>query len=98
MARALEFHPEARDEFFAAAARYAAIRPSLGAAFQEHVEAATDRAVRSPATGARVGAELRRVFVRRFPYFVLYSADDAQIFVVAVAHFRQRPGYWRQRR
>ncbi len=97
MPRDLEFHPEARDEFFAAAERYAAIRPSLGAAFLEHVEAATDRALRSPGTGAPVGPDLRRQFVRRFPYFVLYASDDARVYIVAVAHFRQRPGFWRSR-
>lgn len=98
MPRALEFHPEAQEEFYAAAARYAAIRPSLGSAFLTRVEAATDRAVRAPATGAPMGSDLRRVFVKRFPYFVLYAVEEPRIFIVAVAHFRQRPGYWRQRR
>jgi hypothetical protein len=40
---------------------------------------------------------LRRVFVRRFPYFVLYAAEDARVYVRAVAHFGQRPGKWRRR-
>ena len=97
MARALEFHPEAQAEFEAAAVRYGEIRASLGSAFLERVEAATARAVRAPMTGAPMGLALRRVFVKRFPYFVLYAIEDARIFVLAVAHFRQRPGYWRQR-
>ncbi len=96
MARALEFHPEAREEFEAAALRYAEIRASLGDAFVDRVEAATTRAVRAPMTGAPLGT-LRRVFVKRFPYFVLYAVEDARIVVLAVAHFRQRPGYWRRR-
>lgn len=97
MARVLEFHPEARAEFEAAALRYAEIRASLGAAFLDRVEAATARAVRAPMTGAPIGSELRRVFVKRFPYFVLYAVEDSRLFVLAVAHFRQRPGYWRRR-
>ncbi|MBL8998730.1 MAG: type II toxin-antitoxin system RelE/ParE family toxin [Gemmatimonadetes bacterium] len=96
MARALEFHPEAREEFEAAAVRYAGIRASLGDAFVDRVDAATARAVRAPMTGAPLGS-LRRVFVKRFPYFVLYAVEDSRIFVLAVAHFRQRPGYWRRR-
>ena len=98
MARALEFHPEAQEEFDAAAARYARIRSSLGDAFVDRVEAATSRAVRAPATGAPMGSNLRRVFVKRFPYFVLYAVEEPRIYIVAVAHFRQRPGYWRRRR
>lgn len=96
MPRALAFHPEALEEFEAAALRYAAIRPSLGDAFIDRVEAATSRAVRAPLTGAPLGT-LRRVFVRRFPYFVLYAVEDTRIHILAVAHFRQRPGYWRRR-
>ncbi|HRQ78484.1 MAG TPA: type II toxin-antitoxin system RelE/ParE family toxin [Gemmatimonadaceae bacterium] len=96
MARALAFHPEALEEFEAAALRYAAIRPALGEAFIDRVEAATTRAVHSPMTGAPLGS-LRRVFVKRFPYFVLYAVEESRIVVLAVAHFRQRPGYWRRR-
>ncbi len=98
MARTLEFHPEAEEELDRAATRYARIRPSLGSAFLDRVEAATSRAIRAPATGSPMGADLRRVFVKRFPYFVLYAVEDARIFVLAVAHFKQRPGYWRSRR
>ncbi len=77
--------------------RYSGIRASLGDAFIDRVEAATARAVRAPMTGAPMGSSLRRVFVKRFPYFVLYVVEDSRIFVLAVAHFRQRPGYWRRR-
>lgn len=96
MRRALEFHPEALEEFEPAALRYAAIRPSLGEAFLDRVEAAASRAIRAPVTGAPLGS-LRRVFVERFPYFVLYAVEDTRVFVLAVAHFRQRPGFWRHR-
>lgn len=44
-----------------------------------------------------MGQALRRVFVARFPYFVLYAPDDAPMEIVTVAHFRRRPGYWRDR-
>jgi plasmid stabilization system protein ParE len=94
--RTLAFHPEALEEFEAAALRYAAIRPTLGEAFIDRVEAATSRAVRAPMTGAPLGS-LRRVFVKRFPYFVLYAVEESRILVLAVAHFRQRPGFWRRR-
>ena len=98
MARTLAFHPEAEEELDRAATRYARIRSSLGEAFLVRVEAATSRAVRAPATGSPMGPHLRRVFVKRFPYFVLYAVEDSRIFIVAVAHFKQRPGYWRSRR
>ncbi len=96
MPRALAFHSEALEEFEAPALWYAAIRLSLGEAFIGQVEAATTRAVRAPMTGAPLGS-LRRVFVKRFLYFMLYAVEDTHVYVLAVAHFRKRPGYWRRR-
>jgi plasmid stabilization system protein ParE len=96
VSRAVAFHPEAQQEFEAAALYSAAIRPLLGHGCIDQVEAATVRAVRAPITGTLLGP-LRRVFVKRFPYFVLYAVEASRIYVLAVAHSRQRPGYWRLR-
>jgi mRNA-degrading endonuclease RelE of RelBE toxin-antitoxin system len=35
--------------------------------------------------------------VKRFPYRVVYFIDDAGIVVLAVAHFKRRLLYWRDR-
>ena len=32
-----------------------------------------------------------------FPYNVLFQIDDEGLFIVAVAHQRRRPAYWRPR-
>jgi plasmid stabilization system protein ParE len=40
----------------------------------------------------------RKYLLRRFPYGVIYRMTDAAIEVVAVAHGRRRPGYWKTRR
>jgi toxin ParE1/3/4 len=37
------------------------------------------------------------MFVPRFPYALIYAVEERRVFVVAVAHFRRRPGYWRDR-
>lgn len=97
MPRAVAFHPEAEAEFLAAVTRYEGLQPGLGEAFGAAVRVATEFAGEWPAAGGPHGATLRRVFVRRFPYFVLYAHDATQVYVVAVAHFRQRPGYWMER-
>jgi toxin ParE1/3/4 len=91
------FHPEAREELAAAADWYAGILPGLGHAFLARVEEAIAIADTSPLVGAPVGAGLRRIFVRRFPYFVLYQVTDSTLTVLAVGHFRRRPGFWAPR-
>jgi plasmid stabilization system protein ParE len=35
--------------------------------------------------------------LRRFPYHVVYVEEATAVLVVAVAHNRRRPGYWRRR-
>jgi plasmid stabilization system protein ParE len=37
---------------------------------------------------------VRRVSIRRFPYFVAYLVVDEAVVVLAVAHERRRPRYW----
>ena len=42
----------------------------------------------------------RRAVVDVFPFVVLYRIDEKRhaVIIVAVAHTRRRPGYWRGRR
>lgn len=93
MSRSLVFHPEAREEFLAAVDRYEQHRPGLGAKFVAAVQRAAQHTFEWPDAGASVGPDLRRVFVRRFPYYLLYSAESDRIFIVAVGHFRRHPRY-----
>jgi len=41
--------------------------------------------------------EIRRVAVGRFPYGIVYIVLDDLLWIVALAHSRRRPGYWRDR-
>ena len=41
--------------------------------------------------------EFRRVFLRRFPLAVVFYCENDRATVVAVAHLRRMPGYWRDR-
>jgi toxin ParE1/3/4 len=40
---------------------------------------------------------MRRHFSETFPYAVLYVDKTDHVLVLAVAHFKRRPGYWRER-
>lgn len=91
------FHPEAEAEMRAAAEFYETRRRGLGVDFIGEVERATQALVAYSRIGHRFSRRLRRVLVQRFPYGLLYRVDREWIFVVAVAHVRRRPGYWRTR-
>jgi len=41
--------------------------------------------------------DVYRRLVDGFPFAIVYVELDAQILVLAVAHGKRRPGYWRER-
>ena len=91
------FHPEAAQEAEAAVLWYA--KRSLRAAerFVEELEIAVAAITEAPDRWSRFDGESRRIPLRRFPYLVIYRTLQDGIQVLAVAHGRRRPGYWRSR-
>ena len=101
---AVEFHPLAADEAEAAERWYRERNEIASARFQrelDRVQRELDRAVDlisgRPDTGAPYLANTRRVLLRRFAFFVVYRVRGDNVQVIAVAHARRRPGYWRAR-
>jgi len=48
-------------------------------------------------TAAHPDLETRRVVVTRFPYQVVYRLGQDDLEIVAIAHLKRRPGYWKHR-
>lgn len=94
----VRFHDEARLELIEQVAYYEAARKGLGEAFNAEVEAAVDVVSRSPDSGLRYNFNTLRAVLKRFPFSVVYVVQPTGIVVLAVAHFRKRPGYWLDRR
>ncbi|MCY7380170.1 MAG: type II toxin-antitoxin system RelE/ParE family toxin [Gemmatimonadaceae bacterium] len=93
----LTFHPQARDEFVAAADYYESAVPGLGNRFLLSVRRATNLALMHPDAGTARAAVARRILVHGFPYDVIYRVRGEELEVLAVAHQHRRPGYWRDR-
>lgn len=81
----------------AAARYYQRQRYGLGEDFLNEVERATTFAAEHPEAGTSIGDGFRWVLTRRFRYAVIYQEHDHRLEVVAVAHLRRRPDYWRRR-
>lgn len=79
--RRLEFRPQAQDELLDAIDWYAERDPRVADRF--------DEAIRSI---------LRIALVGHFPYYIVFRpiAEDAAE-VIAVAHAKREPGYWKHR-
>lgn len=94
-----DFHPEAREEFHDAAHRYEDGSLYAGDRFVSVVRAAVNAIVADPLRYQPVGDGLRVFRLKKFPFRLYYSFDEAAQFVCiyAVMHEKRRPDYWRQR-
>ena len=95
----IAFHPSARDELLEAAERYEDQASGLGGQFIDEVERAVSFVEEHPGLGITLGGRdnLRRWTLQRFPYYVIYRAEAESLYILAIAHQRRRPGYWKDR-
>jgi hypothetical protein len=95
----VHFHPQASLDLNDATDHYERQRTGLGRQFAVEVHSTVKRIEHSPSAWAIVDpkAGLRRCLTHRFPYGVVYQIQTHRIVVLAVAHLRRRPGYWRSR-
>ncbi|MEJ7764828.1 MAG: type II toxin-antitoxin system RelE/ParE family toxin [Acidimicrobiales bacterium] len=102
MTSAVRFLDEASAELEAASQWYEKRRLGLGTSLLDAVDDTIEAVAAWPGAGAlvqEVGADLevRRARIRRFPYHLAYLVPDEVVYVLAVAHDRRRPAYWRTR-
>ena len=95
--RTVRYHPEARAEFLDQVAHYIAISTRLATRFDAAVNEAESLAAESPETWPKHKYRTRRVIDRVFKFSLVYLYNENEVFVVAVAPMRRRPGYWRKR-
>ena len=89
----------ASEEFTDAVRWYEARRPGLGGELYDAVRATIEGIERQPEIGttAYVDPKSRRMLVARFPYHVVYRLEDDEIVILAIAHMKRRPGFWKHR-
>jgi plasmid stabilization system protein ParE len=92
------FVEPARLEVLAEVDYYHRLEPGLGQKFLEALEDATARALAFPQAGSPAPSGTRRVFLKDFPFALVYRSDEQGITIYALAHHARRPGYWRNRR
>jgi len=91
------FHPEADDEFAEAIAYYAKRGDGLGDRFYDEVRQLTAEIEAAPQLHRLWRHGTRRHLGRRFPYALIYVERPTYLAVLAVAHCKRRPDYWRKR-
>ena len=92
----LELHPEADTEFAAQVEYYEDQQPGLGQRFYSEVIGCLDWIAENPAL-PRLRQSYRRVNLKVFPFYIAYVVEGDLVWVLAIAHGRRRPGYWKER-
>lgn len=90
----VRFEELAKLEFDAARAWYTAISNQLEQSFSDEVRAATQRVARMPLMYPIEVGDIRRCFLKRFPYTLRYAVRGNLILIVAVSHQHRAPDYW----
>jgi toxin ParE1/3/4 len=93
----VEFTPEALREIDDAFEWYLERNSNAAEALMREVDSAVAWIARTPAVWPAFELGTRRYILRRFPYSLIYREIPDGIEVVAVAHHRRRPRYWRRR-
>jgi toxin ParE1/3/4 len=93
----VEFHEAAFSELDAAFDWYFARSARVAAAFLDEIDRALDLISSSPQTWPLYHQNTRKFVLKRFPFLLVYREKASTIQVIAVAHGRRRPYYWKMR-
>ena len=94
----IEILREAEDELNAAVAYYEEIEPGLGIRLKEEARAVIRWIGENPELPRLRAKGYRRVNLKVFQHYIAYLIWTDIIWIVAIAHSRQRPEYWLKRR
>lgn len=91
------FHPEAESELSHAIDYYEERQENLGYDFSLEVYLTIRKILEYPSAWPVIEGEIRRCLINRFPFGVLYSMEEDEVFILAVMHLHRDPDYWKSR-
>jgi toxin ParE1/3/4 len=91
------FHPEAREEFREAIRWYRARNFPVSIEFRLAVSAEVRTIADAPLRWPDYLYGTRRYVLDRFPFSIVYLDENDFLTIIAIAHGKRRPGYWKDR-
>jgi plasmid stabilization system protein ParE len=77
---------------------YEALEEGVGERFLDAFDACVEAICENPQAFPVTHREVRRAFLRRFPYMVLYRVESGKVTVIGCFHGSRNPRSWRARR
>ena len=93
--RRIEFEEEAKQELRRAHEWYAARSGPAAVRFEEEIVQAIDILTEEAETFALYEGDTRRILLPTFPYALVFEVISDVVFVIAVAHLKRSPDYWK---
>ena len=90
-------HPDAAAEAQAAYRWYRERSTSAADAYLAELDQAVESIVENPELWPQYVHGTRRYLLKRFPFYLVYREFAEKIEIIAVAHGRRKPGYWKSR-
>ena len=90
--------PEAEQDLRDAFSWYESHKPGLGFDFKHCVEEVLSRLTRTPYIYPKVYKQVKRAFIKRFPFGIFYVVEENRVVILAVLHARRNPEYWKKRK
>lgn len=95
----VQYHPLAASDLNRAVSYYNRQRLGLGDEFRVEVYAAIERIRSKPLQFVIVERDIRRGFMHRFPYSILFRVvNEETVRVLVIRHHRRHPSFGLQRR
>ena len=97
--RSITFLLEAEEEMNASAQYYNQQASGLGLEFLEEIEKSLQLIEKHPEKWPYYEKKIHKYNTRRFPFSLYYVFEKNldKIIIIAVAHQKRKPGYWKQR-
>lgn len=91
------FLEAALEEYDASLDYYIGRDEQVARSFVAEFEASVEQIVANPTRWRKEGEVVRIYRMPNFPYSLIYRERNGNVILVALAHHRRRPGYWRAR-
>jgi plasmid stabilization system protein ParE len=95
--RQIEIHPAALAELKSAVEWYLERSQPAAEQFVAEVDRAIARVIESPRRWPVAEDSTRKFVLQRFPFAIVYREKNSGVQILAFAHGRRRPGYWKER-
>ena len=94
----VEILPPAEDDFEQSYVWYRGRSPDAAIRFRIAIRLAIDKVRSNPSLGIKIDETYQFYRLKKsFPFYLIYRTEPTKIVVVAIAHNRREPGYWRER-